>query len=214
MTMIHHYPLDETSGSTTYDYISNNHGSTNAITFGNSGLLNNPVYSFDGSSSYVDLTGVQSLSSFSYGAWIYANNPGDGSADRVIRLTNNNDTFLSITSNGYPEAQIYDGSSSSFATGSNLIPTNEWTHIFETWDGSTLRLYVNGVEEATASVSGNSSAGRGCGIGYDAGSGNGRYFDGYIAEARIYDHTLTPAEVQYLATVPQRATFRSDSKQI
>jgi hypothetical protein len=72
------------------------------------------------------------------------------------------------------------------ATSQNLTaPTNTWTHIAGVRDGSTIRLYVNGVQSSSAAVSGiiNSptssvSVGR-------AGDYTGAYFNGYIDDFRF-----------------------------
>ena len=40
------------------------------------------------------------------------------------------------------------------ATGTAALPLNAWSHLAVTLGGGTLRLYVNGVQVATAAVSG------------------------------------------------------------
>jgi hypothetical protein len=64
-----------------------------------------------------------------------------------------------------------------------------------TYDGSTLRLFVNGVQVASTPVSGpiGSSSGP-----VRIGGNNlwGEFFQGRIDEVRIYNRALTPAEIQ------------------
>jgi hypothetical protein len=75
------------------------------------------------------------------------------------------------------------------------LALNTWSHVAGTWDGSTLRLYVNGSPVAMLSQSGsltNSSDPLRIG-------GNalwGEYFAGQIDEVRVYNRALSQAEIQ------------------
>jgi hypothetical protein len=77
--------------------------------------------------------------------------------------------------------------------GSHL-PTNAWTHLAATYDGSTQKFYVNGVlvgsQSQTGAITFSSGALR---IGGD--SVWGEYFTGYVDEVRIYNRALTQAEI-------------------
>jgi hypothetical protein len=77
-------------------------------------------------------------------------------------------------------------------------PVGQWVHIAGTWNGSTMRLYLNGTEVASDSFSGS--------IGYDSnpvligGEDDGGgipgccLFRGHIDEVRLSDGALSPAE--------------------
>jgi hypothetical protein len=74
------------------------------------------------------------------------------------------------------------------------VPVNAWTHLAATYDGATLRLYVNGAQQATRAVTGplQTSAGP-LRIG-----GNGvwdEWFAGLIDDVRVYNRALSPTEV-------------------
>jgi hypothetical protein len=81
------------------------------------------------------------------------------------------------------------------ATGASAVPLNAWTHLAATYDGTTLRLYVNGVEALSRAQTGNMTASTNpLRIG-----GNGvwnEYFNGLVDDVRIYDRALTAAEIQ------------------
>ena len=81
------------------------------------------------------------------------------------------------------------------ATGTSPLPVGTWSHLATTWDGSTLRLYVNGAQVAARTVAGPlATSTRPLSIG---GNGIwGEYFAGAIDELRLYDHALTAAEIQ------------------
>jgi hypothetical protein len=81
------------------------------------------------------------------------------------------------------------------ATGASSVPLNAWTHLAATYDGTTLRLYVNGVEALSRAQTGNMTASTNpLRIG-----GNGvwsEYFNGLVDDVRIYNRALTSAEIQ------------------
>jgi len=87
------------------------------------------------------------------------------------------------------------GGTESYVSGTNAIPLNTWTHLASTYDGTTLKIYVNGNLSSTKTVSGavqsNSNPLR---IG-----GNypyGQFFEGKIDEVRVYNRALSQGEIQ------------------
>lgn len=90
-----------------------------------------------------------------------------------------------------------------WAHGGNRQPSlNTWYHIVLTYDGSYLRLYVNGVEEKSMAVSGPlKTQTRPLVIG---STGTAKYFNGNLANVAMYQRALTPAEIamQYPANSP------------
>ena len=74
------------------------------------------------------------------------------------------------------------------------LPLNTWTHVAITWDGTTMRLYRNGVQVATAPLSNaptTSANGTYIGLKYDSTAP----FPGRIDDVRLYNNALTAAEV-------------------
>ena len=79
--------------------------------------------------------------------------------------------------------------------GANALALNTWTHLAATYDGATLRLYVNGVQAGSRSLTGpivtsNSPLRIGGNVLW------GEYFAGLIDEVRVYNRALTQTEVQ------------------
>jgi hypothetical protein len=92
--------------------------------------------------------------------------------------------------------QLTDTAGQPHLIGAGEPSVDEWHHIAGTWDGSTMRLYLDGVEIASGPFSGT--------IGYDsnpvliggeddgAGVPGGHMFSGAIDEVRITNVALEP----------------------
>ena len=81
------------------------------------------------------------------------------------------------------------------AEGPAALSANVWTHVAGTYDGATVRLFLNGVQGASTAISGPIAASTGpLRIG---GNGLwGEFFQGSIDEVRIYNRALTAPEIQ------------------
>ena len=89
-----------------------------------------------------------------------------------------------------------------------LYPTdgNTWMHVAATYDGATIRLYVNGVEEANMASStpiGTNALNLGIGAQPDGGSP----LTGSLDDVLLYNRALSPSEIAALASItpPQPA---------
>ncbi len=70
--------------------------------------------------------------------------------------------------------------------------TGTWYHIALTYDGSTEKIYVNGVVGASMSVTRTVNITNGFHIGYSAG---GRLLDGLVSECRVWSKALSQTEI-------------------
>jgi hypothetical protein len=81
--------------------------------------------------------------------------------------------------------------------GTTLVGLNEWHHVVGTFDGTSLRLYVDSVEEPGSPVAYTGPINDDdlpVWIGANA-AWSGRGFVGRIDEVLVYDVALSPAEV-------------------
>jgi hypothetical protein len=70
---------------------------------------------------------------------------------------------------------------------------NVWAHLVGTYDGTTARIYKNGVQTASAAYSTAITANAGCTVAAD--NAFGRYFNGRICEVAIYQKALSAQQV-------------------
>ena len=78
---------------------------------------------------------------------------------------------------------------------------NTWAHLAATYDGATMRFYVNGVQVASRAQTGAiATSTNPLQIGGD--SIFGQYFAGRIDEVRIYNRALSASEVLDDMTTP------------
>jgi hypothetical protein len=74
------------------------------------------------------------------------------------------------------------------------LAVNAWTHLAATFDGTSVRLFVNGVQVTSRAQTGALTTSAGLlTIGYDS---YGEYFTGLIDEVRVYNRALSVGEIQ------------------
>lgn len=155
---------------------------------------------FDGSNDYVTvprITAAEPPNSVSYCAWT---NLRSAQAYEMVMKHGwglNNETYnLGIADNGTQYGFTVYGDSFSALGGS--VALNTWTHLCGTFDGTTMRLYVNGAE-AGSDGTGTVTTPSGSDDGYiGAAPGDGVFLDGRIDDVRVYTRALTAAEVKQL----------------
>jgi hypothetical protein len=94
-----------------------------------------------------------------------------------------------------PAGYVNTGGGDLKASKNPVLPLNVWTHLAVTYDGQSLRLYVNGLLRHSRSASGSiRTSASPLRIGGNAVWGE--YFKGLIDEVRIYGRALSLAEIQ------------------
>jgi hypothetical protein len=146
---------------------------------------------FDGTGDYLDV-GSQPLtafgtSDFTFECWIYASAVNDTPIYESRSTSSNTDGFT-VTAYSSTVIRVYTSSVLVSATVPNYL--NAWTHIAFTRQGSTNRLFVNGVLGATATASDNFSNPQAfIGSGRYLNNGISAYFTGYISNLRLIKGT-------------------------
>ena len=84
------------------------------------------------------------------------------------------------------------GKSAIWATG---LAVGQWSHVAATYDGTAIRLYVNGMLRATNTTSTGAIGEHATTFELGRASSGGSYFKGAIDETAVYDRALSDADV-------------------
>ena len=192
------------SGSVWYDLTDNNNDAT---------LINSPTYSasFNGilqfddvSLEYATIPNIGNLSAWTVEVWFRLTSALTG---KVTAIATNqfdlvNKLNYSIGTNNAPTTRnIASGffNSSGWHTTSGVIPqTGTWYQVVGTYDGSTIRQYVNGVASGgTLNYSGIAQSGGEIRLmrRWDETLTSSNFVDGDLAIVKIYNQAITSSDV-------------------
>ena len=181
-----------------------------ASTNGNTGtLVNGPTWTtgksggallFDGVNDRVRVNDSNSLdltTAATFEAWVY---PTVAPAGWRTIMQKEVDAYLLSASGGGSgnkpvSAGTFNGTCCAGVDGPAALPVNTWTHVAATYDGSQLRLYLNGALVASTAVTGSYQV-NGNPLWIGGNAVYGEHFQGKLDELRIYNRALTQAEIQ------------------
>jgi chitodextrinase len=189
------YGFNEGFGTIVTDASGNgNTGTIGTATWTTSGKYGNAL-SFNGTSARVTVNDSNSLdltTGMTLEAWLFPTAVG-GWRDVIYKGTDDIYYLMGSSDNSTPA--IGGTFSPSALRGTSSLPLNAWTHLAGTYDGTTMRLYVNGVQVSSRAQTGPiQTSTAALTMGGDALYG--QYFAGRIDEARIYNRPLSAAEIQ------------------
>ena len=152
----------------------------------------NPVLAFN--SQYAEGTNAllpQGNAARTLETWVYRSG---GSGFQVLLNYGTATTNLraSLMLNG--SGQLYYAGENNDLTGGPVLALNTWNHVAATFDGTTLRLYVNGTQINSQAKTFNTT-GTTWRIARRVVPGGTEYFNGRLDEVRVWDRALSAAEV-------------------
>ena len=196
------YSFNEGTGTTVAD--ASGHGNTGTVsntTWATAGHTGSAL-SFNGTNAWVTVPDSASLdltTGMTLEAWVKPTQPGGWQT--ALLKENSAQTELDYglyasTDTGPPSAHVLTGTPpDTFQRATTTPAAGTWTHIAATYDGSTLTIYVNGTAEQTKTVNGPITTSNDP---LRIGGNNtwGEWFAGQIDDIRIYNHALTPTQLQ------------------
>jgi hypothetical protein len=177
------------------------------------------AFSFDGTAQYVSIPSSASLNIFgthTVAFWVKPNAlPTAGKNYQLVSKWVNGIEHkqVSINANGTVSYFLFGTTAGSGVTSTTALQPGVWSHVAATYDGANMKIYINGVQDASTAATGDVSDSTGTlYLGYNpdtaafAGGGEA-YFNGLLDEVGWYDRALSATEVADLKKLEQAITF-------
>ncbi len=210
--LIGHWEFDD--GTATDSSPNGNDGTVNGASPA-AGHVGAGSLDFDGTDDHVDLGFIDVPGTgFSVAAWINSDDLANCSSRdcRIVSkatgtATQDHYIMVSTVRSG---GQVYlrfrikaGGSTETLIASSGVLTNGVWAHIAATYDGSMMRVYVNGVLVGNRGKSGSIDVEPTVPmwIGGNPPSATSRPWDGKIDDVRLYDRALTDDQVALLASL-------------
>lgn len=194
------YNFEEGYGATVVDASGKgNHGVTRGTIRVSKGKFGQAA-SFDGIDDWITVNDSATLdltTGMTLEAWVYPTATMSGWRTLINKEQPNGfgaAYYLAANSDlNQPEAAIYTSAWNKLY-GGPVVSANQWTHLAGTYDGSTLRLYVNGTQVSSQPRTGSIDVTTGV-LRIGGNDFWGEFFKGYIDEVRIYNRALNASEI-------------------
>jgi len=216
--LVSYWPFDEGMGTIAYNAVNGNDGTIHggaAYSTDKAPVIDNDyALAFDGVDDYVHVlnSGALEPANVTLAAWLKSSSPGSPSSYRYI--VHKGGKFCSAASYAFYTGgsgglyfYIFNGSTYKLSPGplASSIWNGEWHHVVGTYNGSAVRLYVDGAEIGSTPTT--------IGIGYGLPDTNdffvGTYggtcptiathFNGLIDEIGMWDRALSDDEIAALS---------------
>jgi hypothetical protein len=177
------------NGTTWYDVSGSNNGTlTNGPTFNSD---NGGTIVFDGTNDFINLSYVPLTNNFSYNIWVLRTGAGRGI------VISNGTTYIDVGFLNTILFSLWTGGQQNIIRSADgtMVPTGVWAMYSATYNKQQAKLYLNGVEMASANVSSDVTARENSFIMGDWNAGGFAPLNGKIPIAQLYNKALTSQEV-------------------
>lgn len=170
-------------------------------TFSGVGIPANALH-FDGTDDYASVSDNSSLdftSGFTAETWVRVDALSGNHSSLISKFSGNNREFsLLLLASGVIEYSIsFNGSTEQYFSGNTTLTTGTWYHVALTYDGSTMRAYLNGAADGTKSVTGTIYNGSSAVyLAARAESGITRFLNGAMDEVRLWNTARSQSDIQ------------------
>jgi PKD repeat protein len=193
------YGFEEGTGASVTDASGNaNNGAISGATWTTSGRFGKAL-AFNGTDALVTVNDSASLdltTGLTLEAWVNPTTLGSSWRDIIYKEA---DVYFLMGSTPQGPPDMGGLFTSANVYGLTGLPLNTWTHLAGTYDGTTMRFYVNGVQVSSRAQTGAITPTTGPltiggdGVTHDAGP---QFWSGLIDEVRIYNRGLSASEIQ------------------
>ena len=189
----------------------NNSTTVSNITITEDSKIGQYCANFDGSSSYVMCPKLEFMNkAITVNVWAKASSWITTSAKKLISCTESGGWQITLTSDSKLKFYPYINGSYRTADVAESTLTDTWHMITGVYDGSNVKLYVDGVQVATTAVTGSITYGNapvtiGAEPNTSTTSVSGDYFNGKIGDVKIFSTALSAADI--LAEYKRKASI-------
>lgn len=160
---------------------------------------------------YVDVptSTVLDVNTYTLSAWVrYTGIQNDQTFGRWEVLEKAGAYWMNVRTNGLVRVGGFHGGCANanwhFFDSARALPVNRWKHVATTYDGTWLRVYIDGRAAGARRVSGRTCvSGEPLAVGAKNNPTKGlleAFWDGRLDEVRVYNRALTVTEIGQLAT--------------
>ena len=156
---------------------------------------------FDGTSSFITSASNNSFdlkTSFTFSIWIKPETSNGNLVEKAMDM-NGGGPYSFDYIGGRPRILLYFSYSEYFLlTGNTPVALNKWQYLAATWDGNSVKLYVNGQldNESTLKNKIIMSSSKGLGIGIYQWNPSGMRYKGSMDNLEIYNTALSQTEIE------------------
>lgn len=168
-----------------------NHATNFGAGRGETGVYGNS-FSFDGSAGYTEVSdsiGLDNMSALTMEAWVY---PTDVTGENII--LNKETTYEMGINGGLFKVAIQTDSMGWIWLGTKSVSPNTWTHVAATYDGSVIKLYINGLYQEQFVWVGGDVVDSLSDLRFGR-RGAASYFDGKLDEVAVWNSALNGTEI-------------------
>jgi len=212
-SLVAYWRLDEGQGTVATDVVSGLEGSSQApLSWQPAGKIGGAI-DFDGTVSRLTVPGLDIAGSeITLAAWVrprsFAGTANEARFISKASSTTGNDHYwmLGNYENGTAlRFRLKTGSTTTtLISAEGQIETDKWYHVAATYDGTTMRIFLDGVEIASERKTGNlaTASSVDVGLGNQPEGAGDRALDGLLDEIRIYNKALSASELMSIMESP------------
>jgi hypothetical protein len=202
--LVAYYKMNDGSGTTATNSCTNTSGINGTLTNGPTWLASPVQYaanalSFDGTDDYVSIPYNNTLditTNITIEAWIYATkNSGIQNVISKSSNTSNNGYIFPRTDDGWAHVVVYLNIGGWQTVSATYPSLNAWHHLAATYDGATMKLYIDGTLVASKAQTGTITT-NGNPLALGNQTGFSEYFGGSADEFRIWNVARTQTQIQ------------------